>query len=344
MLSIHNRTRVIEDCQPGSIPDNVLNSPVPLVLKGLVRHWKLVDLGRQSSEAAVDYLKSHYNGKPSQVYFGEPGLNGRYFYDKEVTRLNYETRKAQIDEVLDLILAARQEQHPPSYYIASNLIHTHFPALREENDLHLPRPDPGYPVEANRVSIWIGNKTLACAHYDASSNLACCVVGNRRFSLFPPEQIANLYPGPLEPTPGGQAISMVDFSNPDLDRFPDFPKAVEAGQIAELEPGDALFLPSMWWHQVEGLNDFNILINYWWSEAPAYTGSGMNVLYHALLCLRDKPEHEKRAWREVLDYYVFGDADRAGRHLPEQARGFLGELDDIKARQLRAMLLSRLNR
>jgi hypothetical protein len=342
--AIAHRTQVIEDCQPGQIPPQVLSSQEPVVLKGLVSDWKLTELAGQSDRAVVDYLCEHYNGRPSQICCGEPGIEGRYFYDESVTRLNYETRIGPIDEALEMMLAACQQSPPPSYYIASNVIHTHFPRLRDQNDIRLPRQPSDLATEPERVSIWIGNRSLAACHYDASDNLACCVAGHRRFSLFPPEQIANLYPGPLEPTPGGQAISMVDFANPDLSRYPNFPQALQAGQVAELEPGDALYLPSMWWHQVEALDPFNLLINYWWSEAPRHTGSGMNVLYHALLCLRDKPEHERRAWKEVLDYYVFDDPQQAGRHLPEAARGVLGELEEMQARQLRAMLLNRLNR
>jgi len=63
-----------------------------------------------------------------------------------------------------------------------------------------------------------------------------------------------------------------------------------------------------------------------------------------LLSLRDRPEQEKRAWRAVFDYYVFGPADRAGAHLPEAARGNLGPMDEMKARRLRALLLRKLNR
>ncbi len=118
----------------------------------------------------------------------------------------------------------------PSVYIASNLLSTHFPTLRQHNDIQLPKPVLAYETEPDRVSIWLGNKSLAACHYDSSENLACCVLGKRRFSLFPPDQISHLYPGPLEPTPGGQVISMVDFSKPDLQRFPDFPKAIAAGQ------------------------------------------------------------------------------------------------------------------
>jgi hypothetical protein len=67
-------------------------------------------------------------------------------------------------------------------------------------------------------------------------------------------------------------------------------------------------------------------------------------LHHALLSLRDRPESEKRAWKSVFDYYVFGPSGLAAEHLPEHARGALGPMDDAQARQLRAMLLNNLNR
>ncbi|MAW99441.1 MAG: hypothetical protein CMN72_07275 [Sphingomonas sp.] len=170
------------------------------------------------------------------------------------------------------------------------------------------------------------------------------MAGRRRFTLFPPDQVANLYPGPLEPIPGGQVISMVDFDAPDLDRYPGFAEAADAGEVAELEPGDAIFFPALWWHQVEALAPFNILMNYWWNDAPAFMDSPMNTLLHGLLSLRDRPEAEKQGWRALFEYYVFGDAGGASAHLPEGARGPLGPLDAMSARRLRAQLLHRLNR
>jgi hypothetical protein len=70
----------------------------------------------------------------------------------------------------------------------------------------------------------------------------------------------------------------------------------------------------------------------------------MNTILHGLLSLRDRPEAEKRAWRALFDYYLFGPADRAAAHLPEAARGPLAPLDAIQARRLRAQLLNRFNR
>lgn len=170
------------------------------------------------------------------------------------------------------------------------------------------------------------------------------MVGRRRFTLFPPDQVANLYPGPLAPTPGGQVVSMVDLSAPDFARYPRFADALETAQVADLDPGDVLIYPALWWHQVEARDPFNILVNYWWNTVPDFMDTPMNTLLHALLSLRDRPAGEKRAWQAMFDYYVFGDADAPAAHLPPKARGPLAPLDVQGARQLRAYLLNRLNR
>ena len=63
---------------------------------------------------------------------------------------------------------------------------------------------------------------------------------------------------------------MVDPAAPDLARYPRFAQALAAGEVAELEPGDALFYPALWWHQVEARDGFNIMMNYWWDAVPDF--------------------------------------------------------------------------
>ena len=340
MVQVAGKIRVIEGCRPDSLPlDELLTRGEPVVLKGLVSDWGLVQAGLQSELAAMAYLQSFYNGKPVQYSFGEPGIRGRPFYNEDFTELNTVVRRNRLDEVLREIESHLPDECPPTYYVASLLVDTCLPGMRAQNDL----PFAAQGIDAP-PTIWIGNRTIASCHYDAPNNIACCAVGRRRFTLFPPEQIVNLYPGPLEPSPGGQAVSVVEFAAPDLTRHPRFSEALAAGQTAELEPGDAVFVPSMWWHHVEGLSSFNTLINYWWSSAPKHIPTPMHALYHAIWTIRDRPEREKQAWKQVFEYYVFGPAQRAGEHLPEQARGVLSPIDDTRARQIRAMLINKLNR
>lgn len=340
MTTIVQRTRVLEGCQPDALPlQELLSAGEPAVIKGVARHWPLVQAGLRSSAEAMNYLRSFYNGKTVGASHGEPEIAGRLFYNEDFTQLNFISHRAPLDQVLADIEQHLDDDRPPTNYIASTTIDACLPGFRNDNDL----PFAAHSFDP-LASIWIGNRTIASCHYDAPNNLACCAVGKRRFTMFPPEQIFNLYPGPLEPTPGGQAVSVVDFAKPDFDRYPRFREALAAAQVAEVEPGDAVFIPSMWWHHIEALSPFNTLVNYWWSTSPKFIPSPMNALYHALWALRDRPEREKRAWQSVFEYYVFGPGARAGDHLPEQARGALGPMDEIKARRLRAMLLNNLNR
>jgi len=136
----------------------------------------------------------------------------------------------------------------------------------------------------------------------------------------------------------------VDLTDPDTERYPRVEQALQAAQVVELEPGDLLVYPSMWWHQVEALDEFNVMVNYWWNATPNYIDSPLYLLMHAILSVRDRPPHEKEAWRALFDYYIFGPQEQAAQHLPEHAQGPLAPLDENTARRLRAYMIQKLNR
>ncbi|ASW45530.1 cupin-like domain-containing protein [Xanthomonas hortorum pv. vitians] len=328
------------DCRPDALPLSALCAAAePVVVRGIARDWSLVQAGLRSPHEAMAVLRAHDSGHALQYSHGGPEIASRPFYTDDCSALNFDVQRGTLSTLLEAIAAHRDDPQPPTYYLASLPVDNHLPGLRASNDL-----DFAASGIAVQPSIWIGNRVIASCHYDAPNNLACCAVGQRRFTLFPPEQVANLYPGPLDPTPGGQVVSMVDIADPDLQRYPRFAAALAHARTTVLEPGDALFIPSMWWHHVQSLQPFNVLVNYWWSSAPAQLPAPMPALYHALWAIRDRPASEKDAWRALFDYYVFGPAERAGEHLPEQARHALGPIDPILARQLRAMLIGKLNR
>jgi hypothetical protein len=343
MAGITRRTEELTGVSPDAIPfDELIARQHPVIVKGVARDWPLVRHGLHSPLEAIRYLTSFYQGHPITGYVGAPEIKGRFHYTSDAKALNFTAERTRLDSFLDRIVAHRDDPDPPSFYIGSTDVDSYLPGLRAENDLKLDHP--AFTAGRPMVSIWMGNHTIASAHWDMSNNIACCMVGRRRFTMFPPEQIENLYPGPLEPTPGGQVVSMVDFADPDLDRFPRFAEAIAAGQIAELEPGDVLIYPALWWHHVEALGIFNAMINYWWNAVPAFMDTPMNTLLHAMLSLRDRPDAEKQSWRKMFDYYIFGPSDRPAIHLPETARGALAPLDDPSARRLRAVLLNKMNR
>lgn len=337
MLAIEKSVREISGLSPDSLPAEILCSPEPLLLKGMLAEWPIVKAAKTSPQAADLYIREFYQDATVGAFFGAAGDGGRVFYNRDLTGFNFQRVMTKLDAVLNKIQQHSYEDQPPAVYVGSTTVETCLPGFRAENDIDFGDIDP-------LASIWLGNRTRVAAHYDVPDNIACCAVGRRRFTLFPPSQVINLYPGPLDFTPAGQAISMVDFHQPDYEKHPKFRDALKNAQVAEMEPGDAIFIPSMWWHHVEALSSLNVLINYWWRQSPAYMDTPLNVLNHALLSLRDLPKDQRQAWHELFKYYVFDFDEDTVTHIPKDKRGVLSPMDEMTARKLRAQLLSKLNR
>lgn len=308
----------------------------PFIIRGLVADWPLVQAGLQSPRTARDYLLARARDVPFAVSVGPPGHDGRMFYDAAMA-MNFQMARGKLVDIFGSIDANESRTDPPSMYLASIDVPGHFDGVDHENPLDLGQRDPV-------KSLWIGTSTRIAAHNDFPDNLACCVAGRRRFTLFPPDQFRNLYLGPIDNTPAGRAVSMVDFHAPDFAAHPGFSEALGHAQVAELEPGDALFIPSMWWHHVEGLSRFNILLNYWWRDTPRFLGQPQDALNHAILSIRDLPPEDRAIWRDLFDHYVFARTPDMSDHIPAHARGVLAPLTAETAGRLRAFLLRTLSR
>ena len=313
----------------------VLESAEPVLMRGLVGHWPLVQAAQRSDVAFCDYLRSFGADTRLSLWRGAPEIGGRFFYNADFTGFNFRHETLSFGALLDELLAGT----PDALYLGSTNIDHCFPGLRPPNDLAALR---GFNPN---VSIWLGNRIQVAPHFDLPDNIACVVAGRRRFTLFPPEQVANLYIGPLDLTPAGQPISLVDHVRPDLERFPRYAEALKHVQTFELLPGDALFIPSQWWHGVEALDEFNGLVNFWWRRTPAFMDTPLNTLLLALLTLRALPPEQRQAWRALFDHYVFDADAETAAHIPPHAQGVLASpIPETVARQLRAMLLNRLKR
>ncbi len=332
MSSTTNHIAQLDDCSADAIPDSVLCSTEPLILKGLVSAWPAVQAGKKSAQSAADYIQSFDRGMPLTAYEGSPEVNGRIFYNEDLTGFNFERTRQPLKQVLKKVFDVIDQAPAPTYYVGSTMVDHWLPGFRDHNDIDLGDRE-------HLTSIWLGNRSRIAAHYDFPANIACCVAGRRRFTLFPPDQADNLYVGPLEFTPSGQPISLVDTCAPDLARFPKYEQALKACVTGELEPGDAVFIPSMWWHHVESLDGFNVLVNYWWRSTPAYQGSPLNALHHAIMSLKDLPLEQRRVWKSIFEQYVFNEDEHAFDYIPEHARGVLSKVDEASAAALKAQLV-----
>lgn len=325
--------RVLE---PGALDAALAGADQPFVLRGIARDWPLVQAGLQGHGPLRDYLTGLARDRSFPVNVGMPGGGDRLFYDPEM-QMNFQMAQGPLDKVLDGIVANADKADAPVLYLSSIDMEAYFDGLTQANSLPMGQRRP-------LASIWIGNRTRIAAHNDVPDNVAVCAAGRRRFVVFPPEQMANLYPGPLDNTPAGRPVSMVDFRGPDMAAHPRFADALASAQVADLEPGDAVFVPSLWWHHVEGLAPFNVLVNYWWRDVPPYLAHPEDALYHAILAIRDLPDAARARWRDQFEHYVFSGGADAAAHLPDGARGVLAPLSAETAGQIKAKVLRGLSR
>lgn len=316
--------------------DRIYPTNQPAVLRGAVRQWPAVQRGSPSAQAMCGYLLGLPQGAPVPLLTAEPSVKGRLFFREDMQGPNFQRQAVPLAVGLQALLAHLGDPVPPALFVESALLSDCLPTFALDNSLDL-------LDRSIAPRIWIGNAIQVHTHCDFSNNIACVLAGRRRFTLFPPEQLPNLYPAPMDITLAGVPISTVPLRNPDFERYPRFLQALAAARTIELEAGDALFIPYGWWHHVESLLPFNVLVNYWWSDRAPAT-SPAECLLHGLLALADMPVAERAVWRNFFDYYVFQTNGDPLAHLPPGARGLMGAPGPERLRQMKAILLRSLGR
>ena len=319
---------------------DVLSHKRPAVLRGIVSDWPAVRAGSESPEALVRYLQRFDTGAAVDALMTAPEIDGQIFYNDTMSGFNFHRNRLPLLAIAEQVLRYARFPKSPAVAAQSALIRDCLPGFVKENRFGL--------VDDNVLPrIWLGNQITTPTHVDEWNNIGCVVAGRRRFTLFPPEQISNLYIGPLDFAPTGAAMSLVSLRQPDFERYPKFRDALAAAQSAEVGPGDAVFIPPLWWHHVESLQPFNVLVNYWWHDLTgdsASADSGFDALLHGILSIRALPPETRRAWGALFEHYVFGAGAGVLDHIPRERHGMLGELSPEQLAALRAHLTRRLAR
>lgn len=306
---------------------DVVPSQKPIVLRGFAKSWPFVASAKRSANDFVAYLNQFYNGKKTTMVVAPPSANKRFYYNEAITDINYLSGEERLDLFLGRLIELIDRDVYPAISMQGTPINDILPGLVNENcSDFFPEIEP---------RLWVGNEGIVNTHYDGSDNLACVVAGRRRFTLFPPEQTCHLYPGSLNFTPAGAPTSLVDINKPDFERYPLFKLALNEAYSAELEPGDAIFIPMLWWHNVESLAKVNALMNYWWSGSSgpnSVSPSAIDSLNIAMLAMRDLTKKQREAWRCMFDHYLFHQEIDPRSYIPDHPQHILGDLslEDIR--------------
>jgi hypothetical protein len=138
--------------------------------------------------------------------------------------------------------------------------------------------EPGTPFH-----LWLGpGGHVEPLHYDESDGTLVQLHGQKQILLFPPGQRRNLYPFPV-----AHAVpywfSQVNPRRPDLRAFPRLAGALAERVEVTLNPGELLFLPAGWWHEVAGLGEsWTCSVNRFWRVRPRRRYLDVRYLKHPL--------------------------------------------------------------
>jgi hypothetical protein len=302
----------------------------PVVIRGLVAGWPVVKAARESPRALQNYLGAFDAGERVEVFVGDPAIRGKYYYNPGLQGFNFERRMMKLIEAVDCILEA--VDHPrQSVYVGSVPTAISLPGFAADNPMPIAAGGAG-------ARIWLGTAANISSHYDTFDNLACVVAGRRRFTLYPPELIGRLYVGPIDNTMSGPPVSLAASAPVGSGtQFPLFEEIRNQALQAELEPGDALYLPKLWWHQVESTAPFNGLVNYWWDNLTP--DSPYTALLLSMITIAERPAAERQAWQAFFDHYVFRSRGHPLAHLPPEQHGLLGPLKPDNYSKIRARIM-----
>lgn len=320
---------------PAAFLREVAEPCLPVVIRGLVHSWPAVAAATRSPVELRDYISRFDAGGEAEVFVGETRIAGKYYYSDDLRGFNFSRARMRFTEALARIIATAGTSNDSTMYMGSLPIDQHLPGFATENSLRIFKSHVA-------PRIWLGHASNVSAHYDTMDNVACVVAGTRRFTLYAPETIDRLYIGPIDHTMAGQPVSLAASAPADDERFPRFREVREQALVAELQPGDAIYLPKLWWHQVEATGAFNVLVNYWWDAFSAGRDAPAIAMLLSLISIAERPPAERRAWKAFFDHFVFRTQGHPLAHLPEDQHGVLGPLKPDNYQKIRARVMQML--
>lgn len=323
----------VSDLEAARFQREIVHACLPVVIRGLVTGWPIVKAARESPRAFKEYLAPLDAGERVEVFIGDPSIRGKYYYNPGLQGFNFERRMMKLMDAVECLLEAIERPDERSVYVGSVPTGTCLPGFVGANPT---------PLAATGASprIWLGTAANISSHYDTTDNLACVIAGRRRFTLYSPELIGRLYVGPLDNTMAGPPVSLAASAPAGSENeFPLFAEIRDQALRVELEAGDALYLPKLWWHQVESTAPFNGLVNYWWDAFSIGPDAPYTSLLLAMITIADRPPVERQAWKAFFDHYVFRSNGHPLAHLPPQQHGLLGPLKPENYSKIRARIM-----
>ncbi|HEU4886739.1 MAG TPA: cupin-like domain-containing protein [Thermoanaerobaculia bacterium] len=218
---------------------------IPAIVTDATADWGM------SGQWSPEYLLSLIGAKPVTVSIS---ANGKFSYDPSGKK----TSDSFSEQTMSFAEAARQiatEESGRQLYVMQQSIPLKFPELMRE--IRVPQWVPN--VNETSINLWFGRSSVTPLHYDATNNFFAQQYGEKHFTIFSPGDTPHVYPHPIDSKMAH--LSSVDLDNPDLRAHPNFSLARPIRFT--VHPGELLFLPAFWWHQVRSPG-VSTSVSIWW--------------------------------------------------------------------------------
>ncbi len=247
-FEVKGKVGKIEEPSPQAFLRGYVAANRPVIVQGVMERWPA--LTTWSWPHLAEFLGEH----AGEVIVSANGLYPDYLSEPSPMTKVAMTFKELVERMFE---AEGTGARPPllalgeTYYIyGKSYLFEAFPELLK--DVSPPSCLGTTPVST--TSTWISSKgCVTPLHYDLPNTLLCQVRGSKEVHLFDPQQYDRLYlrgarfPG----FDNFERQSQVDIHHPDFAAFPEFRRAVALS--VTLREGEALFIPSNWFHEVETL-------------------------------------------------------------------------------------------
>lgn len=238
-----NNIETVQSITLDEFQSSFISRRKPLIVCGGILDWQAVSLW------TPQYLGEALSDKDVKVAISDKNIIS---YEPRHGS-NVEYRQMKMKEAAGLISSNLRKDK--KYYITQHALDNFDPIL---NDFGI--PSFADKSKSYLMNLWFGEAgNITPLHFDFPHNLLAQVYGRKQVKLFSPEDSEFLYPAYDEELSLHSRI--LDIDNPDYAEFPNFKNAKP--YVCTLRPGDVLFMPSGWWHQVYSL-DIAISINFWW--------------------------------------------------------------------------------
>lgn len=263
----------------------------PVVIEGLTKNWDAF------SKWNLDYIQQQAGEQIVPLYNNEPTKGKQYSAEP--------AKKMKLYDYIEIL-----KTQPTDLRIFFYNLLDHLPELAKDFEY----PDLGLKFfKRLPVLFFGGDGSKVLPHYDMDlpDLVHFHFHGTKSVMLFAPDQTKNMYRIPFSV----HNLETIDFDNPDFNKYPAL-KELE-GLHTTMKHGDALYMPSGYWHYIKYLDGgFSMTLR----AFPRKPGRLAHMLYNIVFMRNFENLMRKTLGQKWIDYKENRTVEKTNRRFNKSSK------------------------